>query len=340
VRNRLNQNLPRQRRIEIMDKTYHIETVYTLKQPLSHVGESESTETFLNTVRVLNGGKPVEVFAYTGNAIRGAWRDCGAEYLLDRLDGLQVPKKTFHLLFSGGSISGDQTVDISAAKALRAMLPFVSIFGGGIGNQILSGKIVQTFAFPVCAETMGIVPCGINVIDYAAKQTSWRKMTDEINFTRKDDSKDILGDKYIAHDVKLLAGDVEKKKKDEPATQMRYTVETLIPGVQLWHSLNITCNEVELGALVASIYQWAQKPFLGGMAGKGLGLVDANFEIVDNDGSRLPFISVKDGLLMLAEPAKAAKEQYDAQLRDLYNQYLDGNKSDLVKMLEDGGAKK
>lgn len=323
-----------------MDKTYHIETIYTLKQPLSHIGETESTETFLNRVRIMSNGRPEKVFAYTGNALRGAWRDCGAAYLLDRLDGLQVPKKAFHLLFTGGSISGDQSIDIDAAKALRAALPFVSIFGGGVGNQILSGKIVQTFAFPICAETSGIIPEGINGIDYDAEQTSWKKMTDEVSFTRKDDSKDYLGDKYIQKDIKLLTGDMdEKKKKDEPATQMRYTVEVLIPGVQLWHSLNVTCNEVELGAFVASIWQWAQKPYLGGMAGKGLGLVDAHFEMVDNDGVRSPFISVRDGALVLADPAKEAKDQYDTQLRSLYNQYLDGNKAELVKMLESGGTK-
>jgi len=320
----------------MMDKTYRIETVYTLKQPLSHIGEADSTETFLNTVRVMCHGKPTEVFAYTGNAIRGAWRDCGAAYMLDRLGNIKVPKKAFHLLFTGGSISGEQKVDIDAAKAMRAALPFVSIFGGGVGNQILSGKIVQTFAFPVCAETIEIIPNGIDGVDYEAQAVSWRKMTDEISFTRKDDSKDFLGDKYMAKDVKLLTAGEEEKKKDGPATQMRYTVECLIPGVQLWHSLNITCNEIELGALVASIHKWAERPYLGGMAGKGFGLVDAKFELVDRDGNRSPFIGLKDGTLILAEPAKEAKDQYDAQIKDLYDQYLDGNKESLVGLLESG----
>lgn len=321
-----------------MDKTYHIETVYTLKQPLSHIGVSESTETFLNTVRILHDGKPVEIFAYSGNAIRGAWRDAGAVYLLDCLGKIQVPKKTFHLLFTGGSISGNQKVDVDAAKALRAVLPFLSIFGGGVGNQILSGKIVQTFALPVCAETTGIIPQGIEGINYSAQAVSWRKMTDEISFSRKDDSKDVLGDKYIAKDVELLTGEIAENKKGEPATQMRYTAEVLIPGVQLWHMLNITCSELELGALVASIWQWAQKPYLGGMSGKGFGLVDADFRIFE-DGERKPFMLVKDGYLELAEPAKDAKDQYDFHLRNLYNQYLDGQKDRLVALLESGGAK-
>lgn len=318
-----------------MSKTYRIETVYTLKQPLSHIGESESTETFLNTVRVLCLGKPVEVFTYTGNAIRGAWRDAGAAYLLDKLGGLKVPKKTFHLLFTGGAIGGEQQADIAAAKTLRSVLPFVSIFGGGVGSQILSGKISQTFAIPVCSETVGIIPLEIENIDYSAQATSWRKMTDEVSFTRKDDSKDTIGDKYISADIKLLDGEVTKGKKDEPATQMRYTVECMIPGVQLWHRLNIRCDEIELGALVASIYRWAESPYLGGMAGKGLGLVDAEFCLVDE--KRVPFITVKDNQIMLSEPAKEAKEQYDRQLLSLYDTYLTDSKDSLVNLLESGG---
>jgi hypothetical protein len=323
-----------------MDKTYQIETVYTLKAPLSHIGESESTQTFLNTVRIVNDGKPVEVFAYTGNALRGAWRDAGAKYLLEKLGGLRVPKKTFNLLFSGGTIAGDQSQDVAAAKALRATLPFLSVFGGGVGNQILSGKISQSFAFPVCAETRHIVPAGVTGIEYAAANTSWRMMTDEVSFTRKDDSKDRLGDAYIAQDVTLLPGETKKKdrEKDEVSTQMRYTVEYLVPGTQLWHMLSIACSEVELGAFVSAIHEWAKSPYLGGMAGKGFGLVDADFRIVQRDGTREPFILVGDGMLQLADPAQDAKEQYDAHLAQLYDAYLEGNKQTLVNLLESGVA--
>lgn len=316
------------------DITTRIETVYTLKQPLSHIGDSESTETFLNTVKVMCGGKPVDVFAYSGNAIRGAWRDAGASYLLDKLDGLQVPKKTFHLLFTGGAISGDQKADVDYAKTIRAVLPFISVFGGGVGNQILSGKFVQTFAFPVCLETVGIIPNGISSIDYSAQNISWRKMTDEISFSRKDDSKDVLGDKYISKDVKLLTGGEKEQIKAEPATQMRYTAEVMIPGVQLWHALNISCNEVELGALVSAIHRWAETPYLGGMLGKGMGLVDAQFEIVTAQGERQQFIDVANGAIALSSAAEQAKASYDNQLLDLYNQYIEGNKQSITALLE------
>lgn len=317
------------------EKTYRIETVYTLKAPLSHIGASESTETFLNTVSVRNGNKAVDVFAYTGNAIRGAWRDAGARYLLERLGNMQIPKKTFHLLFTGGAISGDQNIDIEQSRTLRAVLPFISIFGGGVGNQILSGKWVQTFAYPVCAETSQIIPQNNKYIDYTALDISWRKLTDEISFSRKDDSKDKLGGKYIQSDNLMLTTDKKSKKTEEPATQMRYTAEYLIPNTQLWHSLTITCNEVEMGALVASIHEWGKSPYLGGMGAKGFGLVDVDITITE-DGKTQDFITINGSKTLLSEPAQAAKDSYDEVLKSLYTQYLDGNKEQIEKLLLEG----
>ncbi len=320
------------------EQTYRIDSVYTLLQPLSHIGESESTTTFLNTVRVMGPSGPCEVFAYTGNALRGAWRDCGAAYLLNRLKTL-VPKKAFHLLFSGGSIGGKQEADVAQAKALRDTLPFLSIFGGGVGNQILSGKIVQTFAMPVCEETADIIPPGNPHINYRRLDTSWRLMTGETEFSRKDDEKGDLGDRYIAHpaeQIDMIEGKAKGKAKGEdgPATQMRYRVEYLSAGAQLWHMMYATCTELELGALVSAIHEWAKRPVLGGMAGKGFGLVDLAMDITSEDGERVPFISVRDGYMTLADPAKDAKEQYDNHLKALYDAALDSNRAPIVGLLE------
>ncbi|WP_309344846.1 hypothetical protein, partial [Bacillus altitudinis] len=112
-------------------------------------------------------------------------RDCGARYLLNRLD-IRVPLKAFHLLFSGGSIGGAQALDIDQAKIIRKALPFVSLFGGGVGNQILDGKLKQTFVYPVCRETNNIIPSYVEKSDY-----SWRHFTNVIEFTRKDDEKNV-----------------------------------------------------------------------------------------------------------------------------------------------------
>lgn len=310
-------------------KHYRIETIYTLLQPLSHIGESESTQSFLNTTTIVSNGEPVECFVYSGNAIRGMLRDCGARYLLDRL-GIQVPLKAFHLLFSGGSIGGAQSLDIDQARLIRKALPFVSLFGGGVGNQILDGKLKQTFAYPICKETNDILPAYVEKSDY-----SWRHFTNVIEFSRKDDEKDVnLSDLYLYDpDVKLLeGGEKEKKKKEEPATQMRYGVEYLAPGVKLWHRWDIICTELELGAFVSAIHEWQKQPYLGGMSGKGFGLVAADMELITEKG-REPFAQIGQEFIQLGPVANEAKQRYDEHLREIYDNYLIENKTEFTKLL-------
>lgn len=311
-------------------KHYRIETIYTLLQPLSHIGESESTQSFLNTTTVVNDGKPEEVFVYTGNAIRGMLRDCGARYLLNKLQ-IQVPLKAFHLLFSGGSIGGAQSLDIDQAKVIRKALPFVSLFGGGVGNQILDGKLKQTFAYPVCKETNNIIPSYVEKSDY-----SWRHFTNVIEFSRKDDEKNMnLSEPFlISNDqTQLIEGETKKKKeKDGAATQMRYGVEYLAAGTKLWHRWDIICDELELGAFVSAIHEWQKQPYLGGMSGKGFGLVQADMDLITKDG-RESFAQIGQEFIQLGEKAEKAKKQYDEHLQDMYDTYLIDNKEEFTKLL-------
>lgn len=314
-------------------KHYRIETIYTLLQPLSHIGESESTQSFLNTTTVVNGDKIEEVMVYSGNALRGMLRDCGARYLLNKLQ-IQVSLKAFHLLFSGGSIGGAQSIDIDQARAIRKALPFVSLFGGGVGNQILDGKLKQTFAYPICRETNNILPSYLPKPEY-----SWRHLSNVIEFSRKDDEKnETMRNQFLALEgEELLAIEGErgkKKKEDGPATQMRYAVEYMAPGTQLWHRWDIICDEVELGAFVSAIHEWQKQPYLGGMAGKGFGLVSAEMDIITEEEGRQPFASIGAEFIQLGATAQKAKETYDAHLKDLYDAYVLENSETIIKMLE------
>lgn len=310
-------------------KHYRIETIYTLLQPLSHIGESESTQSFLNTTTVVNNGVPEEVFVYTGNAIRGMLRDCGARYLLNKLQ-IQVPLKAFHLLFSGGSIGGAQALDIDQAKMIRKALPLVSLFGGGVGNQILDGKLKQTFAYPICKETNNIIP------DYVEKsEYSWRHFTNIIEFSRKDDEKNVnMSEQFLLSndDQLLLEGEKGKKQKDGPATQMRYGVEYLAAGTKLWHRWDIICTELELGAFVSAIHEWQKQPYLGGMSGKGFGLVSAEMDLITETG-RKPFAQIGQEFIKLGPVAEEAKKTYDAHLQEIYDSYLIENKEEFTKLL-------
>lgn len=294
-----------------------IETIYTLQQPLSHIGESESTVSFLNTIRIVVNGKAEEVFALTGNAIRGMLRDCAARHLLDMLD-VKVGKKEFNILFSGGNISGSMSTDIDQAKKYRELLPIISLFGAGIGNQILAGKMTQGFALPVCRETQEIVP-DIDCIKGELKDTSWKSLTGTINFTRFDDSKNVNLQGYIQ-------GDNDNTDKDSASTQMRYEVEYLVPGAQLYHIINLcTDTDIELGAFVAALEDFSHSPVLGGMGGKGFGLCEAEL-IADGDF----FAKIENGDISLCDKAKNALHEY--------NQFIADNSDEIIKFL--GAVKK
>lgn len=284
-----------------------IDSVYTLKQPLSHIGESESTTSFLNTIRVMNGGKVCDVFAYTGNALRGSLRDCGAVYLLEKI-GEKASNKMFHILFSGGFLSGEQKYDTEQAREIRTLFPIISLLGAGVGNQILCGKISQSFALPVCSETSDIIPQNIAGIDYRAKETSWKMMTGTIQLSRKDDEKDVRLSKYTS--------DAEEKE----VAQMRYEVEYLVPNTQLYHTMTLNCNDIELGAYVSCVKQWAKTSILGGMSGRGFGMVDV--KMFSDSGN---FIEVKDCEITLSEKAKDALT--------LYDNFIDENKKKITQML-------
>lgn len=286
-----------------------IETIYTLKQPLSHIGESESTVSFLNTIRVVTNGKVEEVFALTGNAIRGTLRDCAARDLLKKLNA-KLKKKEFNILFSGGNISGTMSTDIDQAQKYRELLPIVSIFGAGIGNQILAGKITQGFAIPVCIETVELIP-DIYGINKNLFQTSWKKMTSTINFTRFDDSKNVKYQKFLEGEDNTGDG--------EASTQMRYEVEYLIPGSQLYHVLNLsTKSDIEIGCFVSAFKEFSQSPVLGGMGGKGFGRCDAD---ILSDGEL--FAEIHDGEMILSDKANTAAQAYDEFILENSDKIID-----------------
>ncbi|MGN0656090.1 MAG: hypothetical protein ACI4KR_04795 [Ruminiclostridium sp.] len=290
-----------------------LQTVFTLKQPLSHIGDSESATVFLNTIKIVNAeNKAEDIFAYNGNALRGALRDCSARYLLNAL-GVKVKKQMFNILFSGGNISGNLCNDIDQAAKYRELLPMISLLGAGVGNQILAGKISQTFALPVCAETKHIIT-ETNGINPELFEMSWRKMTGTISFNRTDDLKNVNLNKYAV---------AEEDKEKEPQ-QMRYEVEYYAPGTQLFHKMEIAdANTLEIGALMAALYEFSENPVLGGMSSKGFGLCSVE---MFSENQRV--VKIEDGIELSHEMAEAFSS---------YNTFLAEKRAEIIEFI--GGVK-
>lgn len=316
-------------------KHFRIFGQFVTQSPLSHIGETIGTTTYLVEEPILQPSGEIEpVFCYNGNAWRGQLRDLAAQYMLDKL-GCTVSLEAFHLLFSGGRIGGDQSVDINQARQMRRVVPMIGLFGGGVGNQIMPGKLRVSSSYPVCREAMPVLPEELHA---SALAVSYRQMTMEKSFTRMDDSKnDKLTDALIsAIDAPLLEGNGKGKKKEgEASTQMRMTSELLIPGVTLHHEIDcIDVALVELGALVSALHSFAASPYIGGQCNRGHGRVKYTSRIVNMEtGEEHDFVQVDGGLARLAEPAQAAKDAYDQHLQEQYDAFLAKSETEIRGLL-------
>lgn len=329
-------------------RTIRLDGKITLLAPLSHIGESLGVDSYLSTDTIIGSdGQPVECFLYSGNSFRGILRDMAAKYLLDKLGGVAVPIDTFHLLFSGGSIGGTQTLDIDQARAYRKMLPAFSIFGGGVGNQIMEGKLKIGSMYPLVAECQRVIPEKYR----DPRAPSWKKWTYEKSYTRRDDSKQENLRKYITDTDGLLPGpkqqglllghpgesvEPKKKEKDGPATQMRYTVELLAAGAIMYQRVYLQdLSDLELGAFVSALHEFQKASIIGGKGGTGHGLCEIEYEW-SYPGDKEPrgvFLKVSENMLWLSKPAEEAKQEYDDFLQQVYNDYLEENAPELKALL-------
>lgn len=317
---------------------------FRVLSPLTHIGETISTTAYLVQEPILQpDGSIEEVFVYSGNAWRGQLRDLAAEYLLDRLGNPMLGTEAFHLLFSGGRIGGTQSTNIEHARRFRRALPILALFGGGIGSQILPGKMRVRNSYPVCEEAIPALPPDCREV---AAGRSYRGMTFEKSFSRKDDAKD------PRLEARLLAGAAQqaslpggseggkpaRAERDGPADQMRMTVELLAAGAVLANAIDLLdVTEVEAGCLVSALHRFARSPHIGGQAGKGHGLVELDYELIDMDtGERQPFLAIAEGRARLMPPAEQALAAYDDYLRQVYDEFVLANRGEMVALL---GAK-
>lgn len=247
---------------------------YTAISPISHIGEIASIGSYFNMIKTSNGNVPI----ITGNSVRGILRDCGAKTLLDTLK-TTVSKEVFHILFSGGNLNGTLKEDVEKAKSIRKHFPLISLLGGGLGDQIMSGKLMVGNLYPLCEETY-------EMLDEPFTDISWKNLISEIDFTRTDDSKNDVLSQYIA--------DITEEKKAKASTQMRYSVQYMAVGTVFIQDIYVseTATDLELGALYSAFSQWFKTPILGGMANKGFGVfnattdfgIEVNNSIVTIDG--------------------------------------------------------
>jgi CRISPR type IV-associated protein Csf2 len=326
--------------------------LFTLRAPLSHIGETISNTAYLNQEPIVQtDGTTAEVFVYNGNAWRGQLRDLMAGYMLDRLGLSGISLDAFMLLFGGGAIGGEQSTDLAQARRFRRAVPLLSLLGGGVGNQILPGKLRVGNGYPLCREAVPVLPSERHA---EARPLSYRSLTLEKELTRTDDTKSELLRPYLeaprspaaltngqAALLEMPPVETPRGKRsgrgEDQSWQMRFATELVAAGTRLTMRIDTVpsgISEIELGCLVSGLDRFAGSPYIGGQSTRGHGLVDLEMDLIDLDTRmRAPFFGVRGGELALFSPeAEAAKAAYDGYL-DAYHDAIDDRRSEIAGLL-------
>ena len=230
------------------------------QEPISHIGETSSTISNFKREKTLFRGKIVEIPIVSGNAIRGIMRRRGAARLLELIGTTKASlgEDVQHALFSGGMLkkgAGGGTIDTNFIAELRKMLPLMSVWGTTIGQQMIGGKLDVGQLVPISCQTAHRT--GIE------SSISVHSLMDEVAHTRRDDMED------------KTKGLDEKQKQ-----QMRYQTEVIASGTEFYHYFTLKdCNKTERGAFMSALYWFMKYPKIGGMSGRGFGLIQMDYEI-------------------------------------------------------------
>ena len=262
-----------------MEKNY--KTVCGLceaKTPIFHGGNEKTGSTpILRTIMIWHEGGGVSIPYIHGNAVRGKLRRMLMKDMLEVIGYSVTNKKLHHSLFSGGVLEGTEktsgALDLTLRKEIVDMLPPISLFGCGIGNQLIQGKLVVGHMWPICKEYKAFLPTSFQS-DQRAQQPV-RVFTDESFITRRDDLR-------------------EEREKDEQAVQMKVDYECFIPGTAFYHEFKLLfTNSVEESCFSRLLSLWKMHPNVGGRGSSGDGLLILHYDWEGKDDAYMEHLNTK-----------------------------------------------
>jgi hypothetical protein len=263
-------------------KDFDINLEVTCLSPLAHGGEMKfgNATPFRRYAVMCEDGKTLlELPAFSGNAYRGIMRDILSNHFLEAI-GIQpnmtispVAKWFFHILYEGGALKGvdkenkkiteklgkNGAIDPKGLQEFRFMIPHLSILGCAIGNRMLEGKIYTNKLRPVCKEW------GFDSDVSVDSLLSWEFLI------RKNDEEG-----YDEH-TGMIAN-----------TEVLKTGTILEGGIDF----NKYSSELELSCLMYGVHRLRERGYLGAQNARGIGRIELNYEIIDNDHFGLIDINV------------------------------------------------
>jgi len=248
------------------------------KTPIFHGGNEKTGSTpVLRTIMIWHEGEQVSVPYIHGNAIRGKLRRMIIMDMLNVIGYSISNKKLYHSLFSGGILEGTEkttgVLDLTLRKEIVSLLIPISLFGCGIGNQLIQGKLIVGHMWPLCKEYKKFLPS--NFQNDPRVQKPVRVFTDESFITRRDDLR-------------------EERGEDEQAVQMKVDYECFIPGTAFFHEFKLLfTNAIEDSCFSRLLSLWKMHPAVGGRGSSGDGLLVLNYNWEIKEDEYMQFLKKK-----------------------------------------------
>ncbi len=247
---------------------HKFEGVMLAISPIFHGGDEKTGSTpVLRSITIFNEkkGEFQKIYHVSGNSVRGKLRRA---LMYDFFQQIGKPAqevenlKVYHLFFGGGKLeSSDKdtgVIDLEIRRKIRSIIPPLALFGSAVKNQMIPGILKNGHAFPICLETLSMIPEKFHSLPQAQK--SIRTFTDTSFFTRRDDLQ-------------------AEREDDEQAIQMKVDYEVFIPGTAFYHWFALEHpNELELSTFGHMMELFGQSPFLGGKSSTGDGEVTFRYE--------------------------------------------------------------
>ena len=239
-------------------RTITIDGTLETLSPLVHFGDEKTgSSPTLHTLAVYCPAynEIIDLPVISGNAIRGMLRRLLMHDMLHRIHYQCNSIKLHHILFTGGVLeSTNETtgaLDLALKNRVRETIPPVALFGCAIGNQMIHGRLIVEFAFPVCLERKDYLPADLQADPRAQRPA--REFT-TFNFkTRRDDLK-------------------AEREADEQAVQMKVDYESFVVGALFTHKFHLNDpTDLELSCFAHLLSLWQHRPYAGGKLASGHG---------------------------------------------------------------------
>lgn len=248
-----------------MNSVRNLTGTYEAQAPISHGSDEDfgmeiRLRTLEMTVRENGDVYHESIPIISGNSLRGQLRDLLAKDFLDRLSDegevLEISDTLSNALYAGGSLertAGAGKLNRRMIHNIRDHIPPLSLLGTAIEDQMIEGRVDVGQLLPIATETES----------YTGREAekSVFEFVDKTFYTRQDDREG-------------------GRQEDEDAQQMKYDVQVLVPGTRLHHDLTLRSGHTDLEAacLGHAIELFAERPRLGGMASRGHGTVDFEYD--------------------------------------------------------------